>query len=65
MTSIKSHLTPELFRELRDFWYGHLDSEDSLVVLQGVQMKPWFMGGAEFDQACVSVAPLHHDETCH
>ncbi|KAI5465370.1 SpoVR like family protein [Mariannaea sp. PMI_226] len=46
-------LTPELFQNLRSFWYEHLDHEDDYVLPKQSHNKRWFMGGKELDDICV------------
>ena len=50
---IESLLTPALLREVRDFWFQHLDNADSFVIADQEAGKRWYMGGQAFDQTCV------------
>lgn len=53
LSSLESYLTPTLFKEIRDFWYEHLDSDDNLCLPTMEHSKRWFMGGKELDDMCM------------
>lgn len=53
LSSLESYLTPTFFKELRDFWYEHLDSDHDLCLPKLEQSKRWFMGGKELDDMCM------------
>jgi hypothetical protein len=52
MASLESILTPALLSEIRNFWFGHIDGEDALILPDQKHLLPWFAGGDEFDKLC-------------
>lgn len=52
-SSVKRHVTPALLREVRDVWFEHLASPDSLVMPTWDDSKRWFFGGEALDRVCV------------
>ncbi|KAK7408382.1 hypothetical protein QQX98_009422 [Neonectria punicea] len=53
LSLLEHHLTPVLFRSLREFWFEHLENEDDLLVPEKAHAGRWFMGGKELDDICV------------
>ncbi|KAF7563969.1 hypothetical protein G7046_g142 [Stylonectria norvegica] len=53
LASLKSLLTPDLLRGVRDFWYEHLDGGDDLILPKLEQNRRWYMGGKALDDICV------------
>lgn len=52
-SELKQTLTPNLLKDVRNFWFDHLSGEDSLILPNQDDMKRWFTRDAEFDKACV------------
>lgn len=48
-------LNYDLLDELRSFWFQHIKNGDQICVPDMSVMKPFFMGGEDFDRACVYV----------
>ncbi|KAK7428581.1 hypothetical protein QQZ08_004842 [Neonectria magnoliae] len=53
LSLLEQHLTPVLFRSLREFWFEHLENEDDIFVPKMSHAGRWFMGGKELDDICV------------
>jgi hypothetical protein len=49
---IEAQLTPARLQEIRDFWFEHLNHEDSFVIPGQDAHKRWYMGGEALDRAC-------------
>ncbi|KAH8176495.1 SpoVR like family protein [Sarocladium implicatum] len=50
-------LNYDLLDELRRFWFEHIKDDDQMVVPDMAVMKPFFIGGEDFDRACVKFTP--------
>jgi hypothetical protein len=53
MASIKQAVTPALLAELRAFWFGHFESQDTYALPAQKDLMPWFMGGKALDDICM------------
>lgn len=52
-TELKHVLTPALLRDVRNFWFDHLDGDAALILPGQSDTKRWFMRDDSFDDACV------------
>jgi hypothetical protein len=50
---ISAHITPALFKDIRTFWFEHIDSDESLIFPSRQHAIRWFMGGEVMDKQCV------------
>ncbi|KAF7556845.1 hypothetical protein G7Z17_g1112 [Cylindrodendrum hubeiense] len=50
---LKQHLTPELLKGVRDFWFEPFEKEDDYILPQRSHAMRWYAGGKELDGICV------------
>ncbi|KAJ5273466.1 hypothetical protein N7478_008591 [Penicillium angulare] len=53
-TKLKETLTPALLEDVRNFWFSHINDEESLILPGGNEMQRWFTRDINFDKACVT-----------
>ncbi|KAF7548926.1 hypothetical protein G7Z17_g6732 [Cylindrodendrum hubeiense] len=51
---LEQHLTPALFKDLREFWYEHLEKEEDFIMPTAEHSRRWYMGGKELDDICLN-----------
>lgn len=52
-TKLKETLTPSLLEDVRNFWFSHINDDESLILPGGSDMQRWFTRDVNFDKACV------------
>ncbi|KAH7128898.1 hypothetical protein EDB81DRAFT_808481 [Dactylonectria macrodidyma] len=50
---IKQHLTLALLKDLREFWYEHLENEEDFIMPTADHNRRWYMSGKELDNICL------------
>lgn len=52
---LKRTLNPTLIEDVRNFWFGHINGEDALILPGKSEMIRWFSHDADFDKTCMYV----------
>ncbi|KAJ5579956.1 Tetratricopeptide-like helical [Penicillium hispanicum] len=53
-TELQQVLTPALLRNVRNFWFDHLNGDTALILPGQSDMQRWFTRDDSFDDACVT-----------